>query len=73
MPVTRLSALLLKFQKGHSENKKYIQLLVKLMSCCRTLRDIDIIAKSWSFAEQSKREIGGLALLSHWCANSYRN
>lgn len=37
VPITSLPALLLKFQKGHTDNKKYSQLLVKLMSC--TLRE----------------------------------
>lgn len=38
-PVTSFAALLLKFQKGHSDNKKYPQLLVKLMSCCCPFRE----------------------------------
>lgn len=37
LPITSLSALLIEFQKGHPDNKKYSQLLVKLMSC--TLRE----------------------------------
>lgn len=38
-PVTSFAALLLKFQKGHSDNKKYTQFLVKLMSCCCLFRE----------------------------------
>lgn len=39
VPVTSLSALLLKFQKEQSDNRKYIQLLVKLMSYCHTFKE----------------------------------
>lgn len=38
-PVTSFAALFLKFQKGHSDNKKYTQFLVKLMSCCCPFRE----------------------------------
>lgn len=38
-PVTSFAALLLKFQKGYSDNKKYTQFLVKLMSCCCPFRE----------------------------------
>lgn len=39
VPVTSLSALLLKFQKEHSDSMKCIQLLVKLMSYCHTFKE----------------------------------
>lgn len=38
-PVASFAALLLKFQEGHSDNKKHPQLLVKLMSCCCPFRE----------------------------------